>query len=181
MSQSPEEQNFTPKEMFHIVKETRDFEIKLFWQRTNYFMLLNTAILTGFGYFLVTQNKDNFYDVIIQIAICIMGLFVCLAWIKITLGSKFWQVHWEQCLNDLQEKLGMTGEKELFGTTKSKERVKKNLKMDSCYDCLVMQKPSVSRWMYRTALFFFIVWSIASIYTAWNFLCLLYIQPYINS
>ena len=28
---------FSVKEIFKIAKETRDFEIKMFWQRTNYF------------------------------------------------------------------------------------------------------------------------------------------------
>ena len=32
-----DEDRFSAKEIFQIAKETRDFEIKMFWQRTNYF------------------------------------------------------------------------------------------------------------------------------------------------
>ena len=36
------------KEQFERATSERQFEIQMFWQRSNYFMVLNTAIAVGF-------------------------------------------------------------------------------------------------------------------------------------
>ncbi len=152
---------FTPQETFKIAKETRDFEIKLFWQRTNYFLLLNSAVAGAFLYFM----KPTEDVVVLQIAFCVIGGFVCLAWIKVGLGSKYWQSHWEQVLVDLQKRFDLF-EDDLFSDKKTDERVRRNLKMESCYDHCVLKKPSVSLWMHRTARFFLLIWIFAFFYTS---------------
>lgn len=35
-------------EAYRVAKETRSLEINLFWQRSNYFLVLSTAIAAGF-------------------------------------------------------------------------------------------------------------------------------------
>ena len=160
-----DEDRFSAKEIFYIAKETRDFEIRMFWQRTNYFLLLNSAVGGASLYFL--KQDDYNYMVIL---FCIIGIFVCWAWINVGLGSKYWQAHWEQVLIDLQEKTGLKEEMDIFSPKYTDDRVKKSLKMNRCYDCMVLKKPSVSRWMHRTAFFFFIVWVLSFVGSVvWQF------------
>ena len=152
-----DEDRLSVKEIFHIAKETRDLEIKMFWQRTNYFLLLNSAVGGAFLYFL--EQDDDKYMVIL---FCGIGIFVCWAWIKIGLGSKYWQAHWEQVLIELQEKTGLKEEMDIFSPKNTYKRVKKSLAMNNrFYASMVLQKPSVSGWMHGTAFFFLIVWVIS--------------------
>lgn len=161
-------EHFTDKELFKIAKETRDFEIEMFWRRTNYFLLLNVSVGTGFAYFYKSLPQQTHFlgELLPLIILSIIGLCVCFAWIKVGLGAKYWQSHWEQVLVDLQPKLGMEGEEgkeqdtAYFSNKGHKERVRRNLEITSCYDCCVLQKPSVSRWMHRTACLFLAAWVI---------------------
>jgi len=75
------------KDLFYIAKENRDLEIKLFWQRTNYFLLLNSAIVIGLisSFRIDTSAINHFF---LAHVFSIIGIFVCIAWIKVGLGSK---------------------------------------------------------------------------------------------
>jgi len=81
------------EDLYKIAIETRNLEIGLFWQRSNYFLILNTALAVGFF------KVGNVY----AIAISIFGAFVSLLWFRVNLGSKFWQSRWEERLR-IQEK-----------------------------------------------------------------------------
>lgn len=70
--------------------ETRNFEIGLFWQRSNYFLVLNTAI--GTGYFAL--GNDHHYAILLAA----FGVLISWLWLMVNLGSKFWQSRWEQQL-----------------------------------------------------------------------------------
>ncbi len=74
---------------YRTVLETRNLEIRLFWQRSNYFLVLNTALGTGF--FVV--KGDGF-----ALLLSILGVVGSTLWLCVNLGSKFWQVRWEQQL-----------------------------------------------------------------------------------
>lgn len=82
-------------EAFKTALQTRNFEIQLFWQRSNYFLVLNTAIGTGF--FVIKKHE-------LSVLLGSFGIAASVLWLLVNLGSKFWQSRWEQQVED-QEKL----------------------------------------------------------------------------
>ena len=164
-------------ERFKIILETRNFEIAMFWKRCNYFLVLNTALAVGvfasFG-----GNKA------ILPLICLAGAFVCYAWFQVGLGSKFWQSHWEQIAEEMQESIGFqrdgNGEfpTDYFSKKGPKARVKRNLFppdqeeedgcLKTCYNKQVLKKPSVSGWMQGTAFVFGWAWVGGILWTLWE-------------
>ena len=72
----------TNRELLDIALETRNFEISLFWQRSNYFLILNTAISTGA---LLKFSDQNYLSLILSV----FGMLVSFLWIQVNLGSKF--------------------------------------------------------------------------------------------
>jgi hypothetical protein len=73
--------------------DTRNFEITNFWQRSNYFLVLNSGLAIGFF---------NLKDTTFAPVLAGLGVFVSVLWYFVTLGSKFWQVHWETKLKALE-------------------------------------------------------------------------------
>lgn len=59
----------------------------MFWQRSNYFMALNTAIAIGF----FTQKAGPY-----GIILAALGAIVSLLWFFVNLGGKYWQSRWER-------------------------------------------------------------------------------------
>ena len=105
---------------------TREFEIGLFWKRSNMFMLLTGAafvglytvtnpsgihnvLLTGLGKQEASLNdtitgliqSSHFYAFIITLA----GLVFAIAWHLICRGSLFWQKNWEAHISALERPL----------------------------------------------------------------------------
>lgn len=179
------------KEIFDIALKSRNFEIQMFWQRCNYFLILNTAVGVAVAA-AVASGKSMYLSPIIPL-LCFIGAFVSLAWINVGLGGKFWQSYWEQVLVDFQDDVGLSPSlpplkdpcknKDIFSYPEGednhiKHRVKKSLHKDdaNCLDRLynhyVLSKPSVTRWMHRTACFFFFVWVISLGFT----LCYVFIK-----
>jgi hypothetical protein len=76
--------------------DTRNFEISLFWQRSNYFLVLNSALALGF-FNLQRQEYALF--------LALFGFIVSLLWFRVNLGSKFWQSRWEQRLSEIEKKI----------------------------------------------------------------------------
>src|SRR4051812_19960176 len=76
-------------EAFQTAYQTRNFEIGLFWQRSNYFLVLNTAIAAGF--FVADRS--------FRPLLCVLGGVVSALWLAVNLGSKFWQERWEHRLS----------------------------------------------------------------------------------
>src|SRR5437763_1835647 len=72
----------TRKDLYQTLQTTRNLEIGLFWQRSNYFLVLNTGI--AFGYFNLVDHK---YTLIFAI----MGVVASTLWFRVCLGGKFWQ------------------------------------------------------------------------------------------
>jgi len=79
---------FEAKDIYKTALDTRNFEISLFWQRSNYFLVLNTAL--GVGYFNVKWPDS--------LLLALFGSLASLLWFRVNLGSKFWQSRWEQRL-----------------------------------------------------------------------------------
>jgi hypothetical protein len=151
-----EDQNEQLKlEAYRVAKAARDLEINLFWQRSNYFLVLSTAI--AFGFF---SLKDAKY----ALPLVIFGLLVALLWVRINLGSKFWQSRWEYRLRITEKQLHPN--MDLF--TASWETVKEDVRQSFAfksqgpiyriYARLVLLKPSVTFSMTLLSLAFVGFW-----------------------
>ena len=179
-----DKQKFSNKDIFKIALKARDFEIKMFWQRCNYFLLLNTSVGVGAGTAAALDNALAF------LGFCAIGMFVCFAWIKVGLGAKFWQSHWGKVVDKMQKKVGLSRNRNFFSDHENiykrveqglKERREKEgmclslLRIFPFFPCFynkrVLAKPSVSGWMHKTACFFFWVWLVAAVYVLLCFAC----------
>ena len=69
-----------------VALDNRAFEIQLFWQRSNYFLVLMTAL--GVATFSI---KDALFSAVIAAFATAASYF----WFRTNLGSKFWQESWE--------------------------------------------------------------------------------------
>jgi len=87
------------KELIEKAWNIRSFEIELYWKRTNYFWLFQTASFTG--YFLIIKQIDNLEK---SFAIICLGIIFSIGWILINKGSKQWQGHWEAYIDMLEDK-----------------------------------------------------------------------------
>jgi hypothetical protein len=84
----------TNDNLFKNVLDTRNLEVKLFWERSNYLLVLNSAIIIA--YFTKTLNTP-------PLLLPIIGLLSSLLWFCLCAGSKYWQSYWEQCLTVISE------------------------------------------------------------------------------
>ncbi len=83
-------------EAYKIALDTRNMEIGLFWQRSNYFLVLNAALAIGF--FRLAENKY-------VILLATLGALVSFLWYQVNLGSKYWQSRWEHRLKLKEEEI----------------------------------------------------------------------------
>ncbi|ODZ01741.1 RipA family octameric membrane protein [Vibrio parahaemolyticus] len=97
-------------EAYKIALDTRNLEIGLFWQRSNYFLLLNSALILG--YFRGVSDKESLYATLLAL----LGLFVSHLWYRVNLGSKYWQARWEHRLKLVERNLDK--ELQFFNTTR---------------------------------------------------------------
>jgi hypothetical protein len=90
------QEKLSPVDAYKIALETRNLEIGLFWQRSNYFLVLNVALALGFF------KTDVFYY---SIALSVFGVSSSILWLRVNLGSKFWQSRWEERLRVQEGKI----------------------------------------------------------------------------
>lgn len=87
--------------------ETRDFEIKLYWQRALYFW--GFIALAFYAPFAILNLEQDFisYPIINKFffvtIVCILGSFLSFAWYLANRGSKYWQENWERWINILEK------------------------------------------------------------------------------
>jgi hypothetical protein len=93
---------------YDVVYQTRNLEINLFWQRSNYFLVLNTAIVTAIA--LLMGSPGPLAGIFIA-----FGIFVSYLSYRVNLGSKFWQSRWEQKLQDIEREIPL--ETKVFSAT----------------------------------------------------------------
>ena len=93
----PAKKSPDPSEL-KIALDNRAFEIQLFWQRSNYFLVLMTAL--GIGTFSV---KDPLFSPVIALFATACSYY----WFRTNLGSKFWQESWEVEVTELSRELGV--------------------------------------------------------------------------
>jgi len=149
-------------EAYKVARETRNLEITLFWQRSNYFLVLSTAIAAGF--FSLHEPKY-------ALPLASFGLTVACLWILVNLGSKFWQARWETRLRLVEEELrpGMN----LFSASwvtvqddvKQSFQFRKRGLIHRGYTRLVLLKPSVTLLMTAPSVTTAVFWIVVFIVT----------------
>ena len=149
---------FTPNiedtNIYRTVLDTRNLEVNLFWQRSNYFLALNSGLVVGA---FVSKAPYGF-------VLAVLGLISSVLWYFVNLGSKFWQSRWEHRLQMVERKIapGLN----LFGADEEivYDDVRESLKffkhnwLQRIFDWQVLWKPSVSLCMTLLSFIFIIAW-----------------------
>lgn len=149
------ENEISREELYKIALETRNFEISMFWQRSNYFLALNTVVAIGFF-----SLEKQVYAVLLSI----FGFLVSLLWFCVNLGSRFWQSRWEERLRLVE--LDISPEIQFFAADWNTNYEDAKAGLDSArhsrirrfFDRLVLTKPSVSFMMIVLSLVFVLLW-----------------------
>ena len=144
-------------EAFRTAKEVRNMEIQLFWQRSNYFLVLSTAVAAGFF-----SLKEERYS----IPLAVLGVVVGFLWFAVNLGSKFWTSRWEHRLRLAEEALRPN--LNLFSASwetvqhdvRDSFRFRRRGPLHRFYTRLVLLKPSVSFMMTLLSLAFLAFWCV---------------------
>jgi hypothetical protein len=153
---------------YDTATKIRNLEIRLFWQRSNYFLVLNTAIATGA---LFKADKPEY-----TFPLAIFGFLVSLMWISINLGSKYWQDRWERKIAKIERNIDPTLELFYFPphSTVIDEEVRESLRYNEVrwyrlwkrfVNFFVMLKPSVSRTMILLSVSFGVFWAMIFLYS----------------
>ena len=140
-----------------IALDNREFEIQLFWQRTNYFLVLITAL--GIGVFTV---EDNLFSTILSI----LGTASSILWFRTNLGSKFWQESWEVEVEILAKELGIRSfekgiteiKQQVMSSLRDGEKNKKKSSYRKWIDGLIIKKYSVTQHMIFLSLVSTFLW-----------------------
>jgi hypothetical protein len=154
-----------PKDVFKFVLDTRNFEITNFWQRSNYFLVLNTGVAIAF--FNLKEKSVEWAPFV-----ALVGVLVSFLWIRVALGSKFWQVHWERKLAQVENEYvasRVLPDLKLFNqsTTQVKAEVSAALAdeqhanwVEWLIDKRIVEKPSVTLAMISLSLLFCVAWAV---------------------
>lgn len=142
-------------ELYRLALDTRNFEIKLFWERSNYFLVLSTAAAVGF---FTTDSAGE------EIALALFGILISFLWFRVNLGSKFWQSRWEARLAILEK--GLAPEAHLFAAPPEVIRGDVEASFGSgahgsarkWLNGLILEKPSVSITMFMLSGVFAGLW-----------------------
>jgi len=144
---------------YKIALDTRNLEIGLFWQRSNYFLVLNAALAIGFF-----RLGDNKYSLLLA---C-LGAFVSFLWYRVNLGSKYWQARWEYRLSKKEKEIA--NDLDFFSASSSliqadvedsfSHGVDKKGTLQKWLERQALKKPSVSYNMTLLSLVFVAVWGL---------------------
>ena len=146
------------KDLYKLLVDTRNLEINLFWQRSNYFLALNSGI--AFAFFNLNDSKVPY-----ALVFAVFGLFTSLLWFWVCLGGKFWQARWEHRLQ-VFEKTHFP-HLEFFAATpvKIKRDAVQGLAffrlsgLQRVFYRMALRKPSVSYSMIRLSALFVLAWA----------------------
>lgn len=81
--------------------EVRQFEIRLYWQRSLFFWGFILTFFTAFAA-LFDMEKREFTEAGILVGLSVLGFFTTFAWYHIETGSKTWQKNWEYHIDFLE-------------------------------------------------------------------------------
>lgn len=147
--------NLDERDLYRIALDTRNFEITLFWQRSNYFLVLNTALAVGF-----LNARDARYSLLLVA----LGIIVSLLWFGVGLGSKFWQSRWEHRLRLIEKRIAPNADlfaadwPVIYSDVRESLRNSDHTGLRKLHDGLVLWKPSVSYMMSLLSVVFLMAW-----------------------
>ncbi len=147
-------------ELYKIAIETRQLEIQLFWQRSNYFLVLNTAVAAA--YFSVSSCWHS-------LILAIFGVAVSALWLLVNFGSKYWQVRWEAAAERLEKQFAAGARMFSASPEQIQEEVEgllrkyKRTKLQALFDPWILKKPSVSTMMIYLAVIFELLWIVLAV------------------
>lgn len=158
--QRPASPDILTLEVYRTAIQTRNMEISLFWQRCNYFLVLNTGMAVAFFAGLSRPHA---------IALGIVGVLAALLWLGTALGSKFWQCRWEHRVR--QAELQLSPSVRLFSASwevvqddvRQSFEFRRRGAVHRTYARLVLMKPSVSLVMTLLAALFVAWWAGATV------------------
>ena len=127
-------------------------------ERSNYFMVLNTAIALGF----FALKNESYAPVLAA-----LGAVVSLLWFLINLGGKFWQSFWEEAAARLEQEC--CPEARLFAASTEflRQEVQNNLLrhnhgfLREWLDILILKRFSISFQMTFLSFIFMLFWVVA--------------------
>ena len=94
----------TPKDIFLRLRECRDFEIKLQWERAVFLTAFLIACYAGYGGLILSVIQHGFcclskmtVSIIFEV-LAVIGIVLSLLWIMMAKGSKAWYEHYEMAI-----------------------------------------------------------------------------------
>lgn len=85
-------------ELYKIAIDTRNLEIKLFWQRNLFFAAFISFIFLGY---------EKLEDCSLKLMASNLGFLLSFAWVLVSRANKYWYETWETNIEDLEEKLNI--------------------------------------------------------------------------
>ena len=99
-----------------LAHEIRQFEIRLYWQRSLFFWGFILALFTAF--FVIWQfEEDGLLEDLLLSLLCYIGFFFSFAWKYLERGSKSWQKNWELHIDFLEDDITGKLHKTIMGKT----------------------------------------------------------------
>jgi hypothetical protein len=143
------------KDVYKAVLDTRNFEISLFWQRSNYFLALNSALAIGF----FTREPSR-----VTLLLASLGALSSVLWYFVMLGSKYWQSRWEDKLAEIERVIAP--DLKAFAASRDETDAAARRALSSTkhrrWADAVMRKPSVSYHMTLLSGTFIIGWCVVA-------------------
>jgi hypothetical protein len=144
-------------ELYKIAVGTRQFEIQMLWQRSNYFLIFQTALVVG----LAAAKQDRWVSALVSL----LGVATAIVWCMVNAGSKYWQVRWEAAAARLEGDIAKDARLFAASGDEVHSEVEKSLEASGhnplvrLIDRFVLYKPSVSLMMMVLSLGSFVVWA----------------------
>lgn len=139
---------------FNVARQNRVFEIQMFWQRANYFLVLHTALAVG----AYTVNSLE-----LSALIALFGVLAAFLWFRTNLGSKFWQSFWENEVHRLAKLLDVRAlaltDAAIFEDAHEIEAQEDTSFLKRWLNRRIRSKPTVSSNMIWLSLWTIVAWS----------------------
>lgn len=88
------------KEAFEIANSNRELELKLYWQRSAYFVVFTGVAL------MASYSKEYDLDCLHRLILIFFASFSSFCWWLTTRGAKYWQENWEKIAEEAEICLG---------------------------------------------------------------------------
>lgn len=82
-------------EAYKIAIDTRNLEIKLFWQRSLFFAAFVSAIFVGYS--------STEVNPLLKLILSSLGFLLSFAWALANRGSKYWYESWETKIDEIEK------------------------------------------------------------------------------